>query len=190
MDHRLLQQLSLHDTDQGRQPVLGRPDDPVGHGCPGKGQADILPFLFLSVERHGHLVFLDDDMGYGRSGGHGVLQDAVRHLRLLHHKMLLLPAFQALERFPVDVDDLDLGRDELHFRADLLFSHGDQRTAAALADPFIFRESIQLFFMRELFQQFGPILLLFLAPFVGRDSISGSGADGLASTSASLKRLS
>lgn len=156
MDHRLLQQLSLHDTDQGRQPVLGRPDDPVGHGCPGKGQADILPFLFLPVEWHGHLVFLDDDMGYGRSGGHGVLQDAVRHLRLLNHKMFLLPAFQALERFPVDVDDLDLGRDELHFRADLLFAHGDQGTAAALADPFIFRESIQFFLHGGIFPAARP----------------------------------
>ena len=70
------------------------------------------------MERHGHLVFLDDDMGYGRCCGHGILQDAVRHLRLLNHKMFLLPAFHALERFLVDVDDLDLGRDELHFCAD------------------------------------------------------------------------
>ena len=53
--------------------------------------------------------------------------------------MRFLAAGEALEGFAVVVDDVDFGGDELDLRADLLFAHGCQGRAAALADALFFR---------------------------------------------------
>jgi hypothetical protein len=68
--------------------------------------------------------------------------------------MVLLPALQALEGFPVEVDDLDSRWDKLDFRADFLLAHGSERRSAALADPLIFWQGDDLLFMRERVQDF------------------------------------
>lgn len=77
--------------------------------------------------------------------------------------MRFLAVGEALEGFAVVVDDLDLGGNELNLCADLLFAHGRQGRATALADALFFGQCDEAFFMRELRQKFGCMVLLLLA---------------------------
>lgn len=83
------------------------------------------------------------------------------HEWFLNREMLLLPAFQTLEGFPVKVDNLDGCWNELDFRADLFLAHGGERSSAAFADPLIFRQSDEFFFMRKYFQDLFYVSTLF-----------------------------
>ena len=91
-------------------------------------QPVLAPLLF--VDLYGRLICMDDIL----------LEEALlqsrdeRHGRVLDGEMLFLAAGEALEGFAAVVDDLDLGGDELNFRAELLFAHGRQGHAATLAD--------------------------------------------------------
>lgn len=77
--------------------------------------------------------------------------------------MRFLAVGEALEGFAVVVDDLDLGGNELNLCADLLFAHGRQGRATALADALFFGQCDEAFLMRELRQKFGCMVLLLLA---------------------------
>ena len=75
-------------------------------------------------------------------------------------RQVLEEVLEVLEGFAVVVDDLDFGGDELDLRADLLFAHGRQGRAAALADALFFRQRDEAFLMRELCQKLMVLLLL------------------------------
>ena len=139
MDDILLKKVLLQSRNKRHEPVLSGPDDPVSQCCTRERDANLFPFSFLSVERHGLLVLLHHDMCDARRRGDGFGDDGLRHGRLLDGEMRFLAAGEALEGFAVVVDDVDFGGDELDLRADLLFAHGCQGRAAALADALFFR---------------------------------------------------
>ncbi len=91
-------------------------------------QPVLAPLLF--VDLYGCLICMDDIL----------LEEVLlqsrdeRHGRLLDGEMLFLAASEALEGFAAVVDDLNLGGDELNFRAELLFGHGRQGCAATPVD--------------------------------------------------------
>ena len=83
--------------------------------------------------------------------------------------MLFFPAFQALEGFPVEVNDFYRSRNELHFRTNLLPAHGYELCSATFADTLIFRQGDYAFFMRHIFQNLLKMTFLFLAPLMSRN---------------------
>ena len=83
-------------------------------------------------------------------------------------RQVLEEVLEVLEGFAVVVDDLDFGGDELDLRADLLFAHGRQGRAAALADALFFRQRDEAFLMRELCQKLSCMVLLLLAVLMCR----------------------
>ena len=129
MDDILLEESLPQSRGKRHEPVIGGPDDPVGQRCTRERDANLFPFSFLSVERHGLLVLLHHDMRDARRRGDGFGDDGLRHGRLLDGEMRFLAAGEALEGFAVVVDDLDFGGDELDLCADLLFAHGRQGRA-------------------------------------------------------------
>ena len=129
MNDILQKKVLLQSRNKRHEPVLSGPDDPVGQRCTRERDANIFPFSFLSVERHGLLVLLHHDMRDARRRSNGLGDDGLRHGRLLDGEMRFLTAGEALEGFAVVVDDLDLGGDELDLCTDLLFAHGCQGSA-------------------------------------------------------------
>ena len=62
MNDILLKKFLLQSRDKRHEPVFSGPDDPVGQRCTRKWDANLFPFSFLSIERHGLLVLLHHDM--------------------------------------------------------------------------------------------------------------------------------
>ena len=163
MDDILLEESLLQSRGKRHEPVLSGPDDPIGQRCTRERDANLFPFSFLSVERHGLLVLLHHDMRDARRRCDGLGDDGLRHGWFLDGEMRFLAAGKALEGFAVVVDDLDLGGDELDLCADLFFAHGRQGRAAAFADALFFRQRDEAFLMRELCQKLSCMVLLLLA---------------------------
>lgn len=163
MDDILLEEALPQSRDKRHEPVLGGPDDPVGQCCTRERDADLFPLPFLPVERHGLLVLLHHDMRDARRRSNGFGDDGLWHGWFLDGEMRFLATGKALEGFAVVVDDLDLGGDELDLRADLLFAHGRQGRAAALADARFFRQRDETFLMRKFCQKLSCMVLLLLA---------------------------
>ena len=101
--------------------------------------------------------------------GDGLCQHRLRHLRFFNGKMLFFPAFQALEGFPVEVNDFYRSRNKLHLRTDSLPAHGCELCPATFADTLIFRQGDYAFFMRHIFQNLLKMTFLLLAPLMSRD---------------------
>lgn len=135
MDDILLEESLLQLRGKRHEPVLGGPDDPVGQRCTRERDANLFPFSFLSVERHGLLVLLYHDMCDTRRRSNELGDDRLRHGRLLDGEMRFLAAGEALEGFAVVVDDLDFCGDELDLCADLFFAHERQGRARLKAVP-------------------------------------------------------
>lgn len=69
MNDILLKKVLLQSRNKRHEPVLSGPDDPVGPRCTRERDANLFPFSFLSVERHGLLVLLyHDSTSFGSSG--------------------------------------------------------------------------------------------------------------------------
>ena len=68
MEDILLEESLLQSRGKRHEPVLGGPDDPVGQRCTRERDANLFPFSFLSVERHGRLLGWRNALPCGRRG--------------------------------------------------------------------------------------------------------------------------
>ena len=78
MNDILLKKVLLQSRDKRHEPVFSGPDDPVGSRCTREWYANLFPFSFLSVERHGLQVLLHHDMRDARRRGDGLGDDGLR----------------------------------------------------------------------------------------------------------------
>ena len=110
-------------------------DAPVRQGCSLNRYAHLLPFLFLTVKRHGVDVLLVHHIRDGRWRCRTVRDQRRWNLGAGKSRISgLFVAFLAANRLLIDVHETDLGRNNLQFSADLLPADTFHDASALWAD--------------------------------------------------------
>ena len=85
-----------------------------------------------------------------------MLQYRLGNRRAFHLRRVVLLAFRAFVNHLVIINYLELCRDPLYFRTDMLLTYRNQLTAASVAVPLVFRQFTDLFFVGNIFQYLIP----------------------------------
>ena len=127
----------MHGLPQRLQPILGTPDDPLGHAGPAEGHAQLPPHFLLTVQRHGVAILLVHDLRHHRRRHHAVIQQRLFHRSTHNDRPSVFSAVRTLVRCLPVPNQFHLGRDILKGLPHQFLAHPVQSAAALRADLFL-----------------------------------------------------